>query len=169
MTELTQIGYSSKSRGIDGQFKVRVEDRYKEDLLKARAVFINIDGSKVPFIIESTEERKDVILKLEEVESPEQVTAFLNREIYLSDDEISEDNHGPDLNKHPLIGYMLTDQNETQLGIIEDIIEYPHQLLASLTYNDKPLLVPIHEDLIMSLDEGGGSVQLEIAAGLLDL
>ena len=169
MTELTHIGYSSKSRGVGGQFKVRVEDRFKSDLLKARAIFININGSKVPFIIEATEDRKDVILKLEEVESPEQVTAFLNKEIYLSQEEVSEENNQDELNKHPLIGYMLIDQNEAQLGLIEDIVEYPHQLLASLTYDGKPLLIPIHEDLILGLDEGGQSVQLEIAAGLLDL
>jgi len=169
LIDLTQIGYSSKSRGIEGQFKVKVEDRYKADLLKARALFINIDGSRVPFLIESAEERKDVILKLEEITTPEQVTKFLNKEIYLSDDEISAENLQNTQAQHPLVGYTITDQNDNAISIIDDIIEYPHQLLASLNYQGKPLLIPIHEDLIVSIDEGGKRVKLEIAEGLLQL
>ena len=169
MIELTQIGYSSKSRGIGGQFKVRVEDKYRKDLLSARALFINLNGSRVPFIIESIEERKDLILKLEEITNPEQVSAFLNKEIYLSDLEISEENIHSNQVSHPFVGFQIIDQEDNLIGLIEEIIEYPNQLLASLKYKDKPLLIPIHEDLILGIDKSGNSVKLEIAEGLLEL
>jgi len=167
--ELIHIGHSSKSRGVNGNFKARVEQQYIADVLRARAVFINLNGSKVPFLIEHAEDRGTVLLKLEEIDSPEDVSALLSKELYLESSEVSAELLNTTKSQNGLIGFQLKDQNGTTIGIIEEILEYPDQLLAGVAYQSKKVLIPIHEDLIVSMDESKSQIVLTIVDGLLDL
>jgi len=167
--ELIHVGHSAKSRGINGNFKARIDKRFIADVLKARALFINLDGSKVPFLIESAVDKGDVILKLDEVDSPEAVSQYLSKELYLEAREVSEDNQSDKAQENPLLGYTLIDQSSKEIGIIAALLEYPDQLLAKVDYQGKEVLIPIHEDLIIELDNSNKVLQLEIVEGLLDL
>ncbi len=167
MIELVHIGHSRKARGIEGGFRVQVEDAYLEDLQKARALFISIDGSKVPFILKSVDDSRSLVVKVEEIDNPEDAQPLLGQEIFLHLDEVSEKET---INSsHALQGYTVLDQDKTQIGTIEELIEFPDQLLAKLSFNGKEILIPIHKDLIISLDETTQTIQLTIAEGLLNL
>lgn len=169
MIELVPIGHSAKSRGIDGSFKTRIVEEFRADLLKARAIFINLDGSKVPFLIESSSVQNGIILKLDEIDTPESVTALLNKELFLEISEVSDAAFQDNTSQHPLTGFFISDQNDKKIAPIEELIEYPNQLLAKINFNDKELLLPIHEKLIIEMDEQNQTLKLEIAEGLLDL
>lgn len=138
-------------------------------MLSAKAVFINLDGSKVPFLIESASDEKGIILKLDEVDSPEAATALLNKELYLEVSEVSQDTKLSQAAVHPLTSYFIYDQNDKQIAIIEELIEYPDQLLAQISYAGGTHLIPIHEELIIELNEEQKILKLEIVEGLLDL
>lgn len=167
MIDLIHIGYSRKARGIDGSFKLHVEDAYLEDLHKARALFISIDGSEVPFIIESIDDQRSLVVKVEDINDPEQAQRLLGTEIYLHTDEVSE-KVALD-SQHPLTGYTVIDQHDTEIGIIEEMIEYPDQLLAKIIISNKEILLPIHEDLILAHNEEMQHIHLTLADGLLTL
>lgn len=170
MVQLIHIGHSAKSRGVAGKFKARIRDQFKPDLSKARALFINLSGSKVPFLLESVEDHGHMVIKVEEIDSPEAVSQLLSKELYLDINEISD----PSLltserSNHQLVGYNITDQHGTALGQILEVIQYPDQLLAKISYKKKDVLIPIHEDLILELVEAKNEIKLEIVDGLLDL
>lgn len=167
MIELIQIGHSRKAKGIEGSFRVHVEDSYVEDLKKARALFVSLDGSEVPFIIESVSDQKSILLKLEGIDNPEDVQPLLGNEIFLHTDEVSE-KEGLQAH-HPLTGYNVIDQDDQVIGRIEELLEYPDQLLAKILIEQKEVLLPIHEDLILQLNEDEQWIQISIAEGLLNL
>lgn len=169
MLELIHIGHSAKSRGINGKFKSRIENKFIPNLLVARALFINIDGSKVPFLIEAAEDQGHVILKLDEIDTPEEVSHLLSRELYLDSREIAAELLVDEVQQHELVGFIVYDQSKQEIGSIKEILEYPDQLLAKLDYQDKEVLLPIHEDLILDLDKEKKTIDLEIVEGLLDL
>lgn len=169
MLELIHIGHSAKSRGINGKFKSRIENKFIPNLLSARALFINIDGSKVPFLIESAEDQGHVILKLDEIDTPEEVSHLLSRELYLDSKEITAELLVEENEQHELVGFMIYDQTKTEIGTISELIEYPEQLLAKIKYKGKEVLLPIHEDLIINLDMENKIIELDIVDGLLDL
>lgn len=169
MLELIHIGHSAKSRGINGKFKSRIENKFIPNLLVARALFINIDGSKVPFLIEAAEDQGHVILKLDEIDTPEEVSHLLSRELYLDSREIAAELLVDEVQQHELEGFIVYDQSKQEIGSIKEILEYPDQLLAKLDYQDKEVLLPIHEDLILDLDKEKKTIDLEIVEGLLDL
>ena len=166
--ELIHIGFSTKSRGVNGHFKIKIEDKYKVDLKKARALFLNLNGSKVPFLIEEVQDLGQFVIKLEEIETPEEVTSLLSKEFYLDKKEVSIESFAEN-KAHELVGYSLFDQNENLVGEISDLEEYPNQLMATVTTNSKQVLIPIHNDLIISTDTEKKSITLTIVEGLLDL
>ena len=108
-------------------------------------------------------------MKLEEVDSPEAVSAYLSKELFLDADEISLENKSEAKETNVLVGYSIIDQNDNVIGDIIEILEYPEQILAKLFYNNKQVLVPIHEDLVIELAEDSKKLKLEIAEGLLEL
>ena len=167
MIELVHIGHSPKTRGIDGSFKIQVEDAYLEDLHKAKALFISLDGSKVPFILTSVDEQRSLVVKVEEINNPEAAQPLLGNEIFLHIDDVSEKELSD--KKHALQGYTVLDQNENTIGTIAELMEFPDQLLAKITFNNKDILVPIHTDLIIAQNDTDQKLQLTIADGLLNL
>lgn len=169
MLELIHIGHSAKSRGIDGAFKTRIEDHYIPSLLKAKAVFINLNGSKVPFLIESAEDKGHILIKLDEVDSPEAASALLSKELYLDKTEVEDSAINQKEESHELVGYSLYNQENELISTIDEIVEYPNQILAKFNYQGSEVLIPVHEDLIIELKPDQQRLQLEIAEGLLTL
>jgi len=170
LLELIHIGHSLKSRGIQGNFKAHINKPFEEVISSARAVFINLNGSKVPFLIEKCIDGKNILLKLEEVDSPEDISHLLGKELYLNKSEIpAELLMKTEEQSHPMLNYQILDQNDNAIATIEELVEYPEQLLAKINYKEKELLLPIHEDLIISLDEEAKIIKLQLIDGLLDL
>jgi len=165
---LIHIGHTRKARGISGSFKLQVFDDYLNDLIKAKALFINLDGSKVPFMIERIEDTNSLVIKVEEIDSPEAAQALLGKEIFLHEEEVSEKSEEASA-KNPLLGFHISDQNGQSVGKIEELLDYPDQILARVEINGKTILIPIHDDLICDLDEKNKTIQLTIADGLLTI
>lgn len=169
MIELEQIGHSGKSKGVRGELKLHVNGSYRTDLKSARALFFNLDGSKVPFLIEQVY-IDPCIIKLDEIDSPEAAYDLSNKEIFLEVKELQNPNTSPsDSGQHALVEFTLIDQNDSRIGTISSVKEYPNQLLAEVNINDIQVLIPIHEDLILELNEASKFIKMEIADGLLDL
>ena len=167
MIELVHIGHTRKARGIDGRFKIQIDEAYLEDFFKAKALFISLDGSKVPFLIQSVDNQRSLIVKLEEIDNPEDAQPLLGQEIFLHSDEISP---RESINTaHVLTGYTILDQENNSVGLIQELIEYPDQLLAKISLEGKDILIPIHTDLILSQDDVSRQLQITIAEGLLNL
>lgn len=170
MINLVSIGHTRKAHGKDGFIKLTVDDNFVEELLAARAVFIDLDGSKVPFILESAKETHEIFVKLEGINDPEDATKLASKEIYLHEDEapkgIASSNTS---NDSELLNFTVLNQEGVNKGLIVSIIENPHQLLAEIKNKGGSFMAPIHEDLIIELNEANKTIQLEISEGLEEI
>ncbi|MGA0232267.1 MAG: hypothetical protein ACO3MB_05280, partial [Saprospiraceae bacterium] len=72
-----------KAHGREGQIRINVEDAFLESLSEARAVFVDIKASRVPFLIEGIEFNNHILLKLDEVDTPEQAQELAQCDLYL--------------------------------------------------------------------------------------
>jgi ribosomal 30S subunit maturation factor RimM len=85
--------------------------------------------------------------------------------VYLDINEVDEIKSSSD-KLHPLVGYTVMDQENNVRGRISSIEQYPNQMMSFITDGDSTIMLPIHEDNILNLDEGSTSVQIEIPDGL---
>ena len=67
-------------------------------------------------------------------------------------------------------GFILLNQDEIEIGVIEDVISMPQQELAQImTKAQQEILIPLHESLIVDIDPDRKVVKMEIVDGLTDL
>lgn len=168
MTDLIEIGFTRKPHGKDGYLRLMVNEAYLDILQEARAVFINLDGSKVPFLVEDLNiSGSSVLIKLDELDDPQQAGELTGKTIYLENylaGNIVKNQVITVWNE--IIGYDILNDIGHVLGVISNIIEMPHQTMAEITNDGKSFLIPLHKDLVIELNEEEQFLIMELPEGI---
>lgn len=169
----TKIGILGKSYGTSGEMRLRVDPGFEEDVLNAQYLFVDIAGSRIPFEIDRIRVAKDVLITFANVDDRDEAINLAGNDILLPEDEIDADKDPTppsDLRFGHFVGFTITD-NETseRVGVIVDIQEFPQQEMAIVKRGDAEVMIPLHEDLIVSVDEPGKHLVMDLPHGLLDL
>lgn len=168
MIELHKIGFILKAHGREGQIRIHVEDAFLESLSEARAVFVDIKASRVPFLIEGIEFNKHILLKLDEVDTPEQAQELAQCDLYLEKSSIRESDLSPEENENDfdwLISYTLMNQYDEACGEVEEIVYNAYQTLLKIKHSEGFFYWPFHEDFIMAIDNDNKLLQMELLDG----
>jgi len=164
------LGRITKVSGFEGAVAVKIEKIFTENIPEMESVFLEIEGRPVPFFISDLEYSGADILKLwfEGYDTVEKISEFTGCRIFLTD-EIADDNNKKADNQL-LIGYEVFTQENKLLGPVSDIISNNGQWLLNVSsLNKKNLLIPFHEDIIISIDKKRKSIIMDIPEGLLEI
>ncbi|OAV45547.1 ribosome maturation factor RimM [Lewinella sp. 4G2] len=163
---LIEIGWLGKAHGLKGEIKAHVSDFYEDDLF--RATSIHVGDPAVPYFLEQVRAGGSVILKIEELDNREQVALLSNRPLFLMDSQVEEkEAEGADTPFDALIGYRIQAEGYPLLGPITGIMDLPSHYLAELTHDGREILVPLHEDLVVSVDEEEKILGMALPEGLV--
>ncbi|MGE9515749.1 MAG: ribosome maturation factor RimM [Solitalea-like symbiont of Tyrophagus putrescentiae] len=164
------IGEISKPKGLKGEVKVNIySGQYAIYLEESKTFFFKDEGLMVPYFIETfcSNNLGSVYIKIEGINNRESITNIVGKELFASinllDKFISEDN----LLK--LDGFSIIDNNIGVIGVVESILRYPQQNLASLSYNGKNILIPLVPDLIVKIDHNKKNIIMALPEGLLEI
>ena len=166
MEKLVQIGQIKKPFGVKGDLRIRLEEAFEESFAQATVLFVKEKGNPVPYFIESVTDNKSWLLKLEDIDSPEQAKALSNQEIFLRAADVQHVEAKLDAT---LEGFFLEDVEIGKIGTILEIVEYPQQLIAIVGYNNKEVLIPLTEKLLVEIRPDEQVLLMELPEGLLDL
>jgi 16S rRNA processing protein RimM len=164
------LGRITKVSGYEGAVAVKVEKIFTENIPQMESVFLEIEGRPVPFFISGLEYSGADVLKLwfEGYDTVEKVSEFTGCRIFLTEEVIDEKNQKSD--NQLLIDYQVYTKESILLGPISDIISNNGQwLLNIITLNKKNVLIPFHEDFIISIDKRKKIVVMDIPEGLLEI
>lgn len=169
--EYTQIGYTRKTHGVAGEIKVVIEEVFEPLFLEADRVFLEIKGAKMPYFIENIRGGGDLIVQFEEVDSKEAAFLLQSRPIFLFSKEIPETLAVEDdeMEFARFEGFELYDETQGLIGAIEAVLDMPQQEMALVHYKKREVLIPLHEQWIVQLDEKNKRITLRLPDGLLDL
>ena len=168
--EFIQIGFIRKNHGYKGHLRVALDDGLDRFLDINKYIFLETEGCKIPFLIQELKEEKGTVLKLKYINSSEELITYQGAPLFLlKTDMIKVD---PEFDQqadgHPYSGFLLKDQNSNYEGLIERVDEYPQQDMAILTDNaGQEILIPLHEDLIVSIDEDEKIILMDLPTGLI--
>jgi len=172
MSNYIQIGFTKKTHGIGGELKVVIEEPYEDIFLEADRVFLEIKGARQPFFIKNIRGGGDLIVLFEDVANREEALALQSRGIFLPENEVPEEAMLPveDMTEYGyVVGFMLVDQEQGQIGPITEIIEMPQQEMAVVQWQGREVLIPLNEQFVLSVDEPGKTVRMNLPEGLLAL
>lgn len=165
------IGQTKKTHGAQGEVKVEIKEQYLEDFAQADVVFIKIQGKPVPFFIENIRDAGDLLLKLEEINSPTQAKEFTSKEIFLRVEDVSsiEEEAEDKFNFAEFTGFLLEGVEQGMIGKIIEVQQYPQQELALVNFQGREILIPLHPELVVQVNKKSKKLVLHLPEGLLDL
>lgn len=171
--EFCQVGFLSKPKGLKGALRVSFEDffiAYLEDQ-QPDHLFVEVKGQLAPFFIETIDNLKgsNVSVKFEDVDHIKAATKLQNSSLYFKEALLSAYLEEEEEEWAYLVGYTLLNEKNQAIGTIEGIVYLPQHELLQLQYQKRELLIPIHEDIIIAIDEAEKNLQLELPQGILDL
>ncbi len=168
MDDLVKIGYTMKAHGLKGDIKVNIEEKYEDDFEEAKVLFLASKGSTVPYFVEQIRFGNQTLLKLEDIDKPEDTIGLSSKEIYMKAADIQyaiEDEESPNVK---YLGYTIFD-GMNNIGIIEEIIDAPQQILAIITYQTKEVYIPLNDIFIIKFDDAKKEIHMSLPEGILDL
>ncbi len=170
METFVEIGKTLKPHGVKGELKVSVEDAYWEDFNNTKAVFITTLGQKLPYFVKQIQDANNAtILKLEGIDTKEMALSLSSMPIFMRDADVSVEVTEEGLVYGFLEGYLIKDKMLGDVGKIEEVIELPQQEMAVVIYENKEILIPLNEHLIIEIDEKLERVLMDLPEGLLIL
>ena len=159
---MLRIAKVLKSNGVDGDVLVSAPDVALEDL--QGPVLIDFDGLPAPFFIESCTRRGSgkYIIHLTDVCNLEDAEELVGR--FLWTDEVEED----DDEAQDFTGWKVLNRGD-YVGTVTDCEPIPGNLCLYLkpAEDADEIIIPLHEDLIISIDEESLTLNLSLPDGLL--
>ena len=175
---MLQIAQVLKSNGTDGELVLGFRDIAPEDINLQEPVFIIFDGLPVPFYIESFTKRGNTkaLVRLTDIRSMEDVEEIAGKAVYVEDDQIPEMSLEED-GFAALVGWTLLtpeipdqvgdDMEVVEVGEITDFIDIPNNPCIEVETENGAVMIPLHEDLILSIDPEYQEIIMQIPAGLI--
>lgn len=165
--ELTEIGKILKPHKLSGDLKLSVDSFYLNDLQELETLVLQKGDDFLPFFIEhKTIQPTTSIVKFESIHNKDEASKLNGKTVYAITSHLSAVKENE---FDALIGMTLFDQNQKQIGQIEDVIEHPKQILLQLFINKNEILIPFHEDLILSISQEENMISLTIPDGLIEI
>jgi 16S rRNA processing protein RimM len=163
------VAYIGKTVGYKGIFLINLLEEKAGLLKKPKFLFIEIDGLPVPFKIHEWTEKSHYTyqISVEEISSDLQARMYMGYKCLLNakDVKISSKNIDPD----GLHGWQVYDGNGEYAGEITRVDNYAGNMVLTLQRDSDEILIPLAEDLILSINEASRKLILEIPDGLKEL
>ena len=185
---MLQVAQVLKSNGTDGELVLGFREIAPEDINLQEPVFIIFDGLPVPFYIESFQKRGNTkaLVRLIDICSQEDVEEIAGKAVYIEEDSLPEMSLEED-GFAALVGWVLLtpaglpdqvgDDEETdgedeemelyEVGEITDFIDIPNNPCIEVETENGAVMIPLHEDLILSVDPENRELIMEVPDGLL--
>ena len=103
---------------------------------------------------------------LETVSTPEAAARLRGKQVWITEKDFRRfaGNNAP----ISLLGYQVISDGE-KLGQVEEVIEQPHQVLLTIRKEGKEVLIPLHEESLLSVNHDRKEVVVQLPEGLLDV
>ena len=172
---LQQIAQVLKSNGTDGELVMGFREIAPEDINVKEPVFIVFDGLPVPFFIESFVKRGNskALVRLTDICSMEDVEEIAGKAVYVEEESLPELSLEDD-GFAALIGWMLLTPSDDQpdsslieVGEITDFMDIPNNPCIEVETENGAVMIPLHHDLILSVDPENQEIIMQIPAGLI--
>lgn len=162
---LIPIGKIVKPHGIEGGMKIVLKEPFELLDLNECFLFIHFEGLPVPFWVTTFLSNGFQQVFIERIDTKEAAIPFAGKEVFVEQKIISSNTSQPS-NPYTWEGYHLLDLTSNRKGEIIKIEEYPQQLMATIHTEDKDVLIPLHEDFLIAVDDLSQLITVKLPEGL---
>lgn len=154
-----------------GEVLAKLDTDAPEDFLGMESVFLLEGKQLIPFFIEKTRLQKSNLLriKFEDIEDEPAADLLMKKELYLPL-ALLPPLEGNKFYYHEILNFTAADQNQNAIGIIKGVNDQTAQaLLVIEAEGGNEVLVPLHDDFIVSLNRDEKTLHLRLPDDFLSL
>ena len=164
-----KIGTFTKPHGVNGEMILRFDGHLINELEEGEPVFVELNGSLVPFFIETIRGSDDkAFLKLEYASLGQELDRLRGMAVFLESKKVVEE-ISPDHPGDILIGWALTDEGSSFSGIIRDFISEKDNPLLVLEKEGKEYYIPMQEEFIVKMDKRKKILYMDLPEGIFGI
>ncbi|MBE0646242.1 MAG: 16S rRNA processing protein RimM [Bacteroidales bacterium] len=168
--EFYYLGKILKRHGNQGHLVALVEVDDAEDYKELESVYVDVGHERIPFFIDSVEvaEKKKLILRFQDVTTADHADVFAGHELYLPLSALPKLD-GKRFYFHEVKGFKVVDEKYGDIGFIEDVLDLPQQALFQIRHQDKEILIPVVDEVILKVDRKTQTMHIHAPDGLIEL
>lgn len=162
-SELIRIGTMRRPHGKNGELQCQMDNAYWDEA-DADFLILLLDGIFVPFRVEDWRGKgaDSLIFRLKGVDSEVKALRLVNAETYMLRRDLTEEAEEM-MTWQDLTGYEVLNSEHVVLGRVVAVDESTINTLLEL---EDGRLLPVHEDLIIEIDEPQKRIVLDLPEGL---
>lgn len=166
---MVRIGKIVATHGLQGALILKHIAGNSAWLKKDDVLFIELrKESYIPHFVTQCKSANDeeYIVQVEDIATVEDARKLIGKQVYIKDDVLA----GAATDTPLLwIGFNLVDKQKGSLGQIEDVMQAGAQWLAKLTINDREVLVPLVEQMLLDVNVRNKYIRIDLPEGLIDV
>lgn len=165
-----ELGHIIKPHGLEGRVWMHIDADDPFAYEELESVFLERKGELIPFFIEDIEVKGDkALVYFDEIRSVDEAMEINGSKVWLPLSVLPE--LGPDQYYfHELPGFTVEDEKHGPIGSVTEIISGAAQnLLRVIDPNNREILIPMVEEIILQVDKPNQLVKVNLPDGLLDL
>ena len=162
-----EVGRLNKAFGVKGYIKVVAQNAFTSDLINCDVWFIQKGNDSIPYFVESIKEDPVLLVKFDDINSPEEAKVITGCPIFLKSDKISAnvDDIENDFNK--LKGFIVF-HNGKKLGNIDRVEEFPQQHMAFVNFGKEELMIPLLPEFIAYINPADRTIEVSLPDGFIE-
>lgn len=164
------LGKIVKKYSFKGELLAKLDTDEPELYEHLDAIFIDLRGNLIPFLIESSQLHKSDLLRLrlEDVDNESDADALLKSDLYLPLELLPQLN-GNKFYFHEVIGFKIRDEKFGEVGTIIGINDSTAQALFEVDRNGVEILIPMNDEFIVKVDRAQKTIMVNTPDGLIEL
>jgi len=165
--ETEEIGYISKTHGLKGHIILRLNELINIDEEAIKSIFLDINGSQVPYFIEECRPNNTgYIVKLETIDTVDTSKKLIGKKAFALPDFILEE----DESLKEFIGYSIIDSKLGNIGNIVDVDEKTDNPIIKVIHpTGVEIILPFNDDFIIEIDDDLKNIAFNAPEGLIEM
>lgn len=155
-----------KAIGYKGEMLVAIHPENTEYIIKKGFIFIEFQEELIPFYIEeiSHTSGENYIINLEGITDTRK---YNNCNLWFPLCDLP-DNYIAKNPLHQISGFTVIDDSKGEIGKADEIIEIPGNTILRVLFNNKEILIPVHEDIMYKIDIKKKQIYINAPEGLIE-
>jgi len=165
--ETVEIGYIGKTHGLKGHVILRLNEYMHIDEEAIKSVFLDINGSQVPYFIEECRPNNTgYIIKLETIDTVDTSKKLIGKKAFTLPDFLIEDEDS--LNE--FVGYSIIDSKLGNIGNIAEVDEKTENVIVKVIHpTGIEIILPFNDDFIIEIDDDLKTIEFNAPEGLIEM
>ncbi len=163
------LGKVVKVHGYEGKVSIYLDTDEPQEYIDIEMIYLNITGNLVPyFITDLSLLNNKAVVSFMDIEDIDKAASLVNKELYLPISLLPELT-GNKFYYHEVKNMLVIDESHGELGPISAVLEYPNQAVLQVFVDNKEVLIPISNEIILDVDRIKNTMKIAAPEGLLDV